>query len=65
VTLRQPLGDYIITVARGRLDHVSGSTCIGSFDPFLFVIIGLTVMLIGLILFGTANLRQPVLGQWQ
>jgi hypothetical protein len=25
---------------------------------------GLTVMLIGLILFGIANLRQPVLGQW-
>ena len=38
---------------------------VGPFDPFLFVIIGLTVMLSGLILFGIANLRQPVLGQWQ
>jgi hypothetical protein len=35
------------------------------FDPFIFVIIGLTVMLIGLIPFGIANLRQPVLGRWQ
>ena len=38
---------------------------IGAFDPFIFVILGLTVMLIGLILFGIANLRQPVLGRWQ
>ncbi len=38
---------------------------VGTFDPFIFVIIGLTVMLMGLILFGIANLRQPVLGHWQ
>jgi hypothetical protein len=34
------------------------------FDLFLFVILGLAVMLIGLILFGIANLRQPVIGRW-
>ena len=34
-------------------------------DLFIFVIIGLAVMLIGLILFGIANLRQPILGRWQ
>ena len=36
------------------------------FDLFILVIIGLAVMLLGLILFGIANLRQPVLGwgQW-
>ncbi len=38
---------------------------VDTFDPFIFIIIGLTVMLIGLILFGIANLRQPVLGRWQ
>jgi hypothetical protein len=36
------------------------------FEPFfIFVIIGLTAMLIGLILFGIANLRQPILGRWR
>ncbi len=34
-------------------------------DPFLFVILGLAAMLIGLILFGIANLRQPILSRWQ
>ena len=36
-----------------------------AFDPFIFVILGLAAMLIGLILFGAANLRQPILGRWQ
>ena len=36
-----------------------------TFDLFIFVILGLTVMLLGLILFGIATLRQPVLGRWQ
>ena len=43
----------------------------GSFMPilafevaFIFVLLGLTTMLIGLILFGITNLRQPVLGRW-
>jgi hypothetical protein len=35
------------------------------FDLFIFVIVGLAVMLLGLILFGIANLRQPVLARWQ
>ena len=39
---------------------------VSAFEPlFLSVIIGLTAMLIGLILFGIANLRQPNLGRWQ
>ena len=32
---------------------------------FIFVILGLAAMLIGLILFGIANLRHPVLARWQ
>jgi len=32
---------------------------------FIFVLLGLAAMLIGLILFGIINLRQPVLGRWQ
>jgi hypothetical protein len=35
------------------------------FDLFIFVIIGLAVMLVGLIVFGIANLRAPILGRWQ
>jgi len=34
------------------------------FDLFLFVLLGLAVMLVGLILFGIANVRQPVIGRW-
>jgi len=33
-------------------------------DLFIFVLIGLAVMLIGLIGFGIASLRQPILGRW-
>jgi hypothetical protein len=37
-----------------------------AFEPlFLSVIIGLGAVLVGLILFGIANLRQPILGRWQ
>jgi len=32
---------------------------------FILVLIGLAVMLLGLILFGVATLRQPILGRWQ
>ena len=35
------------------------------FDLFIFVIIGLALMLVGLIVFGIANLRAPILGRWQ
>jgi hypothetical protein len=39
---------------------------IPAFEPlFLLVLLGLTGMLAGLIPFGIANLRQPVLGRWQ
>jgi hypothetical protein len=31
---------------------------------FFYVVLGLTVMLIGLIGFGIANLRRPVLSRW-
>ena len=34
-------------------------------ELFVFVILGSAVMLIGLILFGIANLRQPILARWQ
>jgi len=34
-------------------------------DLFVFVILGLSVMLLGLILFGMANLRDPILGRWK
>lgn len=36
-----------------------------TFDLFILIVIGLAAMLIGLILFGIANLRQPVLRHWQ
>ena len=52
-------GGILLAVA-----HVSFMPTVG-FDVFIFVIIGLAVMLIGLILFGIANLRQPILGRWQ
>jgi len=45
--------------------HVSFMPVIAFEALFIFVIIGLGVMLIGLIPFGIANLRQPVLGRWQ
>ncbi len=35
------------------------------FDLFILVLIGLAILLLGLILFGVANLRQPVLARWQ
>jgi hypothetical protein len=36
------------------------------FEPFfIFVILGLAAMLIGLIWFGILNLRKPILGRWQ
>lgn len=35
------------------------------FDPFIFVIIGLGLLLIGLISFGVSNMRNPILGRWQ
>lgn len=55
-----------ILLAVGHVSFVSDIRMpVAAFDPFIFVILGLTVMLIGLILFGIANLRQPVLGQWQ
>jgi hypothetical protein len=45
--------------------HLSFMT-VSAFEPlFLSVIIGVTALLLGLILFGTANLRQPILGRWQ
>lgn len=34
------------------------------FDLFVFVLLGVFVMLLGLILFGIANLRHPILGRW-
>jgi hypothetical protein len=36
-----------------------------AFDLFILVILGLVAMLLGLILFGIENLRQPVLRHWQ
>lgn len=36
-----------------------------TFDLFIMVILGLTAMLLGLILFGIINLRQPILDRWQ
>ncbi len=36
-----------------------------TFDLFILVLIGLAVMLIGLIGFGIASLRQPILGRWR
>ena len=52
-------GGILLAVA-----HVSFMSTVG-FDVFIFVIIGLAVMLLGLILFGIATLRQPILGRWQ
>jgi hypothetical protein len=45
------------------LGHVSFMPIL-TFDLFILVLIGLAVMLLGLIGFGIANLRQPILGRW-
>ncbi len=45
--------------------HVSFMDVFAFDKAFIFVIIGLAVMLIGLIPFGIANLRRPILGRWQ
>ena len=57
------------------IGHVSFMSALGSYLPpsflphveyfFVLVLVGLAVMLLGLILFGIANLRQPILGRWQ
>jgi len=47
------------------IGHVSFMP-IRAFEPiFALVLIGLFLMLPGLIAFGVANLRQPILGRWQ
>ena len=45
--------------------HVSFMDVLDFAAAFIFVIIGLTVLLAGLIPFGIVNLRHPVLGRWQ
>jgi hypothetical protein len=55
-----------ILLASGHIGFISNLRIPGiDFDLFIFVIIGLAGMLIGLILFGIANLRHPALRQWQ
>jgi hypothetical protein len=55
-----------LLVALGHLSFISDA---GQFEflesMFIFVLLGLTLLLVGLIGFGLANLRQPVLGRWQ
>lgn len=46
------------------IGHVT-FTSILPFDIFILVIIGLLLMVVGLILFGIVNWRQPVLVRWQ
>jgi len=56
-------GGIVLAVGHvGFMDVVAGVLAV---DLFIIVIIGLAGMLIGLILFGVANLRQPILGRWQ
>jgi hypothetical protein len=47
------------------IGHVSFMDIFALDAAFIFVLIGLTVLLAGLIPFGIINLRQPVLGRWQ
>lgn len=35
------------------------------FEPFILVFAGVAALILGLIVFGAANLRQPVLGGWR
>ncbi len=53
-----------ILLAIGHASFMDINTPIVEF-LFIFVLIGLTIMLIGLIWFGITTLRQPVLGRWQ
>lgn len=55
-------GGILLAVGHGSF-MPEGDSIIGP-GLFLLVIIGLAVMLIGLILFGIVNLRQPILGRW-
>ena len=51
-----------ILLAVGHVSFMDGTP----FEPgFIFVLLGLAVMLIGLIPLGIVNLRQPFLGRWQ
>jgi hypothetical protein len=55
-----------IVLAFGHLGFIrnsSGSEILGFM--FIFVLLGLLVLLVGLIWFGVANLRKSVLGHWQ
>ena len=55
-----------ILLAVGHLGFISPARMPDlPFDLFVFVILGLSVMLLGLILFGAANLRDPMLGRWK
>ena len=45
--------------------YVPPSVMLYAENLFIAVLIGLPVMLLGLILFGIANLRQPILGRWK
>jgi hypothetical protein len=47
------------------IGHVSFMDVLAFEAAFIFVLIGLTVLLAGLIPFGIINLRQPILGRWQ
>lgn len=54
-----------ILLALGHVGFMSNVELPGvTFDLFIFVLIGLAALLIGLILFGIANLRHPILGRW-
>ena len=52
-------GGIVLTVG-----HITFMSLL-AFDVFFLIIIGVAAMLVGLILFGIANLRQPVLKHWQ
>lgn len=52
-------------LALGHVSFISDIMLPGLEFLFIFVILGLAAMLIGLILFGITNLRHPVLARWQ
>lgn len=55
-----------VLLAFGHLGFIStGWLPEGASYLFIFVLLGLALVLLGLITFGVVNLRQPVLGRWR
>jgi hypothetical protein len=63
-------GGILLAISHAGFNASLGEVFPASIEPyvealFIFVLIGLVLLLIGLLWFGILNLRQPVLARWQ